>query len=273
MLIKIKKGMDLPITGEPEQTITPARPVKTVALLGNDYIGMRPTMLVQEGEQVKLGQVLFSDKKNPGVHYTAPGGGVIKAIHRGARRVLQSVVIELDDNEEEITFRTYAQPDRAQVVQNLIDSGLWTALRTRPYSKTANPETTPHSLFVTAMDSNPLAADPAVIINEYREDFANGLTVLAQLTDGAVFVCKRFEADLPVPDSARFKVANFSGPHPAGLAGTHIQFLDPVAAGKTVWHIRYQDVIAVGKLFSTGKLWVERIIALAGPPVLQPRLI
>jgi Na+-transporting NADH:ubiquinone oxidoreductase subunit A len=183
------------------------------------------------------------------------------------------VVIELDDNEEEITFRTYAQPDRAQVVQNLIDSGLWTALRTRPYSKTANPETTPHSLFVTAMDSNPLAADPAVIINEYREDFANGLTVLAQLTDGAVFVCKRFEADLPVPDSARFKVANFSGPHPAGLAGTHIHFLDPVAAGKTVWHIGYQDVIAVGKLFSTGKLWVERIIALAGPPVLQPRLI
>ena len=274
MLIKIKKGLDLPLTGTPEQTITPARPVSSVAVIGHDYVGMRPTMQVQEGDRVKRGQVLFSDKKNPGVHYTAPGGGVVKAIHRGARRVLQSVVIELNEDEE--TFASYPaldRLDRDRVKENLLASGLWAALRTRPYGKVPAPESAPHSIFVTVMDSNPLAPRPEVIIDEYRQDFSNGLDVLARLTDGPVFVCKAPQTDVPTPSLDRFRVAEFAGPHPAGLPGTHIHFLDPVNVEKTVWYIGYQDVIAVGKLFTTGKLWVERVIALAGPPVLKPRLL
>ena len=276
MHFSIKKGLDLPIAGQPEQTIFDAHKPHSVAIIGNDYIGMKPTMLVEEGQQVKLGQILFSDKRNPGVHFTSPGAGTVKKINRGAKRVLQSVIIELA-GDDEITFDKYDQDsltnlDRDVVKKNLLDSGLWVSLRTRPYSKSPEPTSTPHSIFVTAMDTNPLAADPKLIINEYAQDFNNGLTVLSRLTDGKVFVCGA-DTNLPVNSQTNVEVHSFSGPHPAGLASTHIHYLDPVSANKTVWQINYQDVIAIGKLFTSGQLWVERIISLAGTLVNKPRLL
>lgn len=277
MLIKIKKGLDIPITGAPEQVIHEARPVTSVALVGRDYIDLKPTMLVSEGDRVTLGQPLFSDKKTPSVTHTAPGSGAVTAIHRGAKRALQSVVIRLDGDGEE-TFNRYSPKELAglnagQVRENLLASGLWTALRTRPYSKIPDPETTPHAIFVTAIDTRPLAPRPEVVIREYREDFSHGLQVIAHLTSGPLFICKAPDGDVPTLDSDRARLVSFTGPHPAGLPGTHIHFLAPVSARKTVWYLNYQEVIAIGKLFTTGRLWTERIIALAGPPVLKPRLL
>lgn len=274
-MITIKRGLDLPITGTPAQRIEAARPVRSVAIVGFDYHGMKPTMNVQVGDRVKLGQVLFSDKKNPGVVFTAPGAGVVSAIHRGQQRVLQSVVIDLDGDEQE-TFASYsaAQLDTldAQAVRdNLQQSGLWTALRTRPYSKVPAVDAVPSSIFVTAIDTHPLAADPALVIAEQAEAFEQGLKVLSRLA--RVFLCKAPGAALPGENLSQVKAESFAGPHPAGLAGTHIHFLDPVSANKTVWSIGYQDVIAVGKLFTTGQLSVERVVALGGPVVEQPRLL
>lgn len=274
-MIKIKRGLDLPMTGTPAQRIEAAKPVRSVAVIGFDYNGMKPTMQVQEGDRVKLGQVLFSDKKTLGVHFTAPGAGVVKAVNRGDRRVLQSVVIELE-GDEQITFASYAADKLAdltneQVRENLQESGLWAALRTRPYSKVPAVDSTPRSIFVTAMDTNPLAADPAVIIAEYADDFSHGLTVLTSLAK--VFLCKADGVTLPGENLDKVQTEAFSGPHPAGLPGTHIHYLDPVDATRTVWQIGYQDVIAIGKLFTTGQLWVERVISLAGPVVKQPRLV
>jgi Na+-transporting NADH:ubiquinone oxidoreductase subunit A len=270
--------LELPLSGSPEQKIYDGNPVQTVAVLGNEYVGMRPTMLVEEGQRVKLGEALFSDKKNPGVLFTAPGAGTVKAINRGAKRALQSVVIELDGDEEEESFAAYSSEainslNIEDIKKNLVDSGLWVAFRTRPYSRSPAIDSTAHSIFVTAMDTNPLATDPSVVINEYADDYKNGLTVLSQLTEGKVFICQAPDAALPVCEASNVEVHTFSGPHPAGLAGTHIHYLDPVSAQKTVWTINYQDVIAIGKLFTTGKLWVERIVSFAGPLVLQPRLI
>lgn len=277
MHFSIKKGLDLPISGKPEQTIFDGNNVNSVAVLGNEYVGMRPTMLVEEGQQVKLGQALFEDKKNPGVMFTSPGAGIVKAINRGAKRVLQSVVIELD-GDEEVTFQQFSPEqldslERDTIKQNLIDSGLWLSFRTRPYSRSPAVDSTPHSIFVTAIDTNPLAADPSVIINEYAEDFKHGLTVLSQLTNGKLFICQAPDTALPSSHKDNIEIHTFSGPHPAGLAGTHIHYLDPVGANKTVWTINYQDVIAIGKLFTSGHLWAERVIALAGPLVNKPRLV
>lgn len=274
-MIKIKRGLDLPMTGTPTQRIEAAKPVHSVAVIGFDYNGMKPTMQVQEGDRVKLGQVLFSDKKTPGVNFTAPGAGVVKAINRGDRRVLQSVVIELE-GDEHIAFASYSADQLAglaqeQVRENLQESGLWTAFRTRPYSKTPAVDTTPRSIFVTAMDTHPLAADPAVVIAEYAEDFSRGLTVLSRLAK--VFLCKAEGVTLPGESLDNVHTEAFAGPHPAGLPGTHIHYLDPVSATRVVWHISYQDVIAIGKLFTTGQLWVERVIALAGPVAKNPRLL
>ncbi|WP_374089997.1 Na(+)-translocating NADH-quinone reductase subunit A [Methylomicrobium lacus] len=277
MQFTIKKGLDLPITGGPKQVIEKGNEVKSVAILGTDYVGMKPTMLVSEGDSVKLGQILFSDKKNPGVNFTAPGAGKIKAINRGAKRALQSVVIELA-GDDQVAFTQYKEADlagltEAQVKDNLLQSGLWTTLRTRPYGKIPAVDTKPRSIFVTAIDTSPLAADPAVIIKARANDFANGLAVIARLTDGKVYVCKKAGADVAVGNTASVQVAEFSGPHPAGLPSTHIHLIDPVNANKTVWHLDYQAVIAIGALFTTGKLNVEKVVALAGPTVKNPRLI
>jgi Na+-transporting NADH:ubiquinone oxidoreductase subunit A len=274
-MINIKRGLDLPIVGAPTQRIEAGRPVRSVAVIGFDYPTMKPTMAVQVGDRVKLGQILFSDKKSEGVHYTAPGAGVVSAVHRGEKRVLQSVVIDLE-GDDEITFASYSSDQleglsSEQVRENLQQSGLWTALRTRPFSKVPAVDAVPNSIFVTAIDTHPLAADPAVIIAEQAEAFEAGLKVLGNLAK--VFLCKAPDASLPGESLAKVQVEAFSGPHPAGLAGTHIHFLDPVSASKSVWTIGYQDVIAVGKLFTSGRLWVERVVALGGPVVENPRLV
>ncbi|MDH0957557.1 Na(+)-translocating NADH-quinone reductase subunit A [Pseudomonas chengduensis] len=274
-MIKLKHGLDLPITGAPAQRIEAARPVRSVAVIGFDYHGMKPTMEVQVGDRVKLGQLLFTDKKTPGVRYTAPAAGVISAIHRGEKRVLQSVVIDIEGDEQE-TFSQYAadQLDSLsdeQVRENLQQSGLWTALRTRPFSKVPALDAVPSSIFVTAVDTHPLAADPAVIIGEHAADFENGLKVLGNLAK--IFLCKAEGVSLPGEHVAKVQSEAFAGPHPAGLPGTHIHFLDPVSTSKSVWQIGYQDVIAVGKLFTSGQLFVERVVALGGPVAEQPRLL
>ena len=275
-MIKIKRGLDLPITGAPEQTIYDSAAVRTVAVLGRDYVGMKPTMAVQVGDAVKKGQLLFTDKKTGGVRYTAPASGTIEAINRGDKRALQSVVINVEGNEAE-QFSRYSDAElaglnRQQVVDNLVACGLWTAFRTRPLSKVPELNAQPEAIFVAAMDTNPLAADPAVIIAEQGADFAQGLAIISKLTAGNVYVAKAPNADIPVADSGAV-VEEFSGPHPAGNVGTHIHFLRPASETKSVWHIGYQDVIAVAKLFATGELHSERVISLAGPRVTQPRLI
>ena len=277
MVIKLKSGLDIPIVGEPEQRILGEPSIKSVALLGWDYIGLKPSMQIAEGDRVKLGQTLFTNKSLPGVNYTSPGTGVVTGVNRGGKRILQSVVIRLEGEDQE-TFRGCSVEElphltHDQVCENLLNSGLWTALRTRPYSKVPAPDSVPHSIFVTAMDTNPLAANPEVIINQYREDFEHGLTVISKLTEGKVFVCRAHGADIPTDGSAQVTNAGFVGPHPAGLVGTHIHFLDPVSPSKTVWYLNYQELIAIGKLFTTGRLWTERIIALGGPLMQRPRLI
>lgn len=271
---KIKRGLNLPISGAPKQIIEDGPAIRTAAVLGNDYVGVKPTMQVKVGDRVRKGQTLFTDKKNEGVRFTAPVAGVVAAIHRGHKRVMQSVVIDVEEGGEE-SFAAYSPTELSQlghsrVEQNLLASGLWAAFRTRPFSKIPTPGTDPHSIFVTAIDTNPLAADPAVVIKDEVVAFQHGLDVLSNLSK-TVYLCKAAGARIGGNGIAREE--EFDGPHPAGLPGTHIHFLDPVHLKKVVWHINYQDVIAIGKLFTTGKLCNQRVIALAGPQVTRPRLI
>ncbi|HHT0055845.1 TPA: Na(+)-translocating NADH-quinone reductase subunit A [Klebsiella michiganensis] len=276
-MIKITKGLNLPIAGMPSQQISSKTAVKRVALLGEEYIGMRPSMAVREGDRVQKGQLLFEDKRNPGVRFTAPASGTISAIHRGERRELQSVVIDVD-GDDAVHFPRYELADlaaltREAVQQQLVESGMWTAFRTRPFSKIPAPGSVPAAIFVTAIDTNPLAADPQPIILAQREAFDAGLTLLTRLTDGKVHVCQASAGKLGGHPVGQVTFNQFAGPHPAGLVGTHIHFLEPVSLKKQVWHLNYQDVIAVGKLFLEGELSSERIVALGGPQVKEPRLL
>jgi len=272
-MIEIKTGLDLPIKGSPKQEIGEGNAVTRVAVIGSDYPGMKPTMLVKEGDQVKLGQPLFADKKNEGVQFTAPGSGKVIEINRGERRVFQSVVIELDGKDTAVTFKSHADLSaltRDAVVEELVESGLWSAIRRRPYEKIPAINAVPHSIFVNAMDTNPLAGDQALAIARQPGAFVDGISVISKLTEGTVFVCRDPKASF---DAGSAQVETFSGKHPAGLVGTHIHHLDPVGEGKEVWHLSAQDVIAIGRLFKEGVLSTERVVSLAGPSVKAPRLV
>lgn len=273
--ITIQKGLDIPVKGEPRQEIRSAQEVRRVALVGDDYIGLKPTMLVQVGDKVALGQPVFSDKKNAGVHFTAPGSGRVEAIHRGAKRKFLSLVIALEGDEEQDFSRAIAVPPESQpkeaLRELLLESGLWTAMRTRPYGKVPAADGVPSSLFVTALDTGPLAADPQVIINEQRELFELGLSVFSRMLEVPVHLCIRPGDNLVGVEG--IQSWGFDGPHPAGLPSTHIHFVDPVGGPKQVWHICYQDVIRVGYLFTHGRLSTEKTVALGGEGFADPALV
>jgi Na+-transporting NADH:ubiquinone oxidoreductase subunit A len=276
--VRIKRGLDVPITGEPQQQVAEGPPISRVGLLGDDYPGMKPTMAITEGDRVAKGQVLFTHKAYPSVAFTAPASGRVSGVVRGAKRRFEALIIEVE-GDERTEFRSFADSNLAalsagQVREHLLTSGMWPALRTRPFNKIPNPDSSPYAIFVTAMDTNPLAADPRPLINQNERDFVAGLEVLTTLTEGTTYLCRGLGGQLPGEGEVRrVETVEFSGPHPAGLPGTHIHFLAPVSMTRTVWHIGYQDVIAIGRLFAVGELHTERVIAVAGPAAARPRLV
>jgi Na+-transporting NADH:ubiquinone oxidoreductase subunit A len=307
----VRKGLDLPLAGAPLQALPPAagaapsgtapNGVRQVALLASDVPGLRPTFAVQPGERVQRGQRLFEDRKNPGVHFTAPAAGVVRALHRGERRAFVSLVIEVADDDAQaaaqVTFAGWsdrARPaDAAALRALLLESGLWPALRTRPFSRVPAADASPAALFVTAIDTAPHAPDPQVVLAGRDEAFALGLAALARLAAPArTLLCVApgsplagaaeranagrvagVAAGAPAGQAAAIEVHEFDGPHPAGTPGLHIHRLHPVGSASSVWHIGYQDVAAIGHLLMTGHLDVERVVSLAGPAVKQPRLV
>ena len=233
MFFKIKKGLEIPIKGKPDERIDVAGPVKQVAILGSDYVGLKPTMLVKQGDSVKEGSPLFEDKKNPGVIITSPAAGIVSSINRGAKRALVSVVIDIEgDAAESFATEDLATISGEQVRDLLVKSGAWSAFRTRPYGKIPMIDSMPNSIFVNAMDTNPLAVEPSTIITERGADFAMGISVLAKF-GVPVYVCHADGVSLPEVNGNGVQVARFSGKHPAGLSSTHVHSIDPVDGNKT----------------------------------------
>lgn len=284
--VHVRKGLDVPLAGEPRQQIEAAPSPTHVAVLAADFHGMKPRLLVRQGDPVARGQKLFEDRKTPGVYHCAPAAGVVSAVNRGEYRALQSVVIALSDAEQagdeagiaHTAFQSYTgkpagQLSRDEVKALLLESGLWTGIRTRPFSRSPSPGSKPAVILVPAIDTRPLAADPEKVLEGRKEDFHAGLQALAALTDGACHLVRKKGSSIDAGPASRFQVAEASGPHPAGLPGTHLHFLDPVHKHKTAWVVGYQDVAAIGALVRTGKLDPVRVISLGGPPVKSPRLL
>jgi Na+-transporting NADH:ubiquinone oxidoreductase subunit A len=282
----IRKGLDLPIEGQPAQQIDAGRAVTRVAVLADDYIGMKPRMEVAPGDEVRRGSLLFEDFKRPGVMHTSPAAGKVVAVHRGDKRALRSVVIELNERERAgepsaddfAPFRSFvggrpASLSREQVKALVVESGAWTALRQRPFGRVPALDATPSSLFVTAIDTHPLAPAVDVALDGQAEAFEVGLEALVQLVDGPVHLCRAPGSAVSAGEVEGVTLQEFQGPHPAGLPGTHIHFVDPVSREKAAWHINYADVVLIGQLFLTGRLHVDRVVSVAGPGVRKPRLV
>jgi len=277
----IRKGLDLPLAGAPEQRIEAAAPARQVALLGADTLGLRPALAVQPGDRVVRGQLLYGDRKSAGVRYTSPATGVVRAVNRGDRRAFVSMVIDVADDDgpaTQVAFDALPRPgsvpaDPAAVRAVLLEAGLWGALRTRPFSRVPEADAMPQAIFVTAIDTHPHAPDPQVVLSGREADFAAGMTAIEQLAPGPVYLCRGVGSGIAAGPGSRAEVHEFAGPHPAGTPGLHIHLLHPADAERVVWHIGYQDVAAIGHLFLTGRLDVERVVSLAGPAVKRPRLL
>lgn len=274
-----RKGLDLPLAGEPVLQVSEAAPSARVGLLAADLPGLKPGIAVQVGDAVLRGQKLYEDKRIPGVAFTSPAAGTVAAIHRGERRALISLVIDVDPGDSpsrQVKFAAYsgraaADLDVGEVRALMLESGLWTALRKRPFGHVPAADATAEAVFVTATDSRPHAPPPSLAIGPRADDFRDGLICLTKLGAGPVYLCTGADDAIDTPDGVR--VEQFAGPHPSGSVGWHIHCLRPVSMERQVWHIGYQDVIALGHLVRTGELDVMRLISLAGPSVRQPRLL
>ncbi len=271
----LRKGLTLPISGAPRNDISVATAVRTVGLLGDDYIGLKPRITVAEGDMVGVGTPVMFDKDLPEAMIVSPVAGRVKAINRGARRKLISVEIQIEDGAAEpVDFSAVGDvTTREGMVERLCAAGLWTSFRTRPYSKVPQLDDQPGAIYVTAMDTEPLAADPVLAIQDEAEAFAKGVEAVAMLTEGTTYLCQGGDAPLPGADLAGVEAVQFTGPHPAGLAGTHMHFLTPPTASTSVWTIGYQDVLVIGRLLLTGRYDGSCLISLAGPACADPRLV
>ena len=274
MRCEIKTGLDLSIAGAPAGDTVHEKAVASAAILGREFPGVKFELLAEQGSSVKAGEALLRDRHRPAVVFTSPISGTLGSINRGARRALVSLTVIGDGTDSAVVFDVPDTPSRVQIRRLMLESGLWTSLRTRPFGHIPDPAGEPKALFVTAIDTEPLAPDPALVIAAYPSEFCRGMDTLSQLTESPLYLCQAGNAHMPVGESRRLHVAEFEGPHPAGLPGTHIHQLCPIGFdGTEVWHMGYQDVIALGCLMATGRSWLQRVISLAGPAVDDPRLI
>lgn len=280
----IRQGLDLGVQGRPAERAPEfdapleAKSTTRVARLGLDDIAVKPEIAVQPGVQVQAGDILWRDRRRPEIRFTAPASGTVVAVNRGAKRKLISVVIEPDGS----AAKHFTAPDgqSPEAVRDwLLDTGLWTALRARPYGIIPASGDTPLAVFVTATEPDPLGPDPAAVIDQHADAFLEGLKTLTRIGAGPVVLCVHPGLGLgPLPDGVRR--AEFSGTHAAALPGTHIHRICPVGwhgqdAGLDgqAWHIGYQDVISIGTACLSGTPWNERVVALAGPHMTAPRVL
>ncbi len=272
--ITIKKGLDINLVGEAEKTITEVE-AGIYAIKPIDFVGVFPKMLVHEGDQVKAGTQLFYDKYREDIKFSSPVSGTVKEIRRGAKRVLLEITIEADSQQEYEDFGK-ADPNtlsRDEVVNKLLESGVWPAILQRPYTVIANPKDDPKAIFISGFDTSPLAPDYDLIVHGHGEAFQAGIDALKKLTSGTIHL--NLPAGVTVSkvftNSKNVQVNYFKGPHPAGNVGTQINKLDPLNKGEVVWQLRPHMVMTIGRLFLEGRFNAERVIALAGSEVLKPR--
>lgn len=268
-MILTKKGLDLPISGAPSTDIDTSITINTIALMGPDYIGLKPTMLVKEGDRVSSGQKLFEDKKNSGTFITSPSSGLVQSINRGEKRRFLSLIIEVDDSIEPTQF---IAADYDSPVSFLVDSGALSYFRTRPYNRIPAKNELPKAIFINACDTNPLAIDPFHLINNDQELFNSGLAYISSINKDAKTFCAFQNNDFD-QSVAGINYNQFNGPHPAGLTGTHIHFLYPVGQNRTVWTISWQEVISLGYLLKNHTLRANKLVALGGPNVHEPKVL
>jgi len=273
-LIKIKKGLNIPLKGEAEKVIIKSQLSHAYAIKPIDFFDITPFSIVDINTKVKAGSCLFVDKKNPSIKFTSPVSGTVIEINRGEKRRILEIIIEPD---EEIEYENFVNenPDnltREEIINNLLNSGLWPTLRQRPFDIIANPNDIPKAIFISAYDTSPLAPDYDFILSNYLNEFQTGINALKKLTNGKIHLS--INGEVPVLSFYKklnnIEIHRIKGKHPSGNIGIQIHHIDPINKGDIVWHINPQHVVQIGNLFIKGIYDATKIIALTGSEVLKP---
>ena len=271
--IKITKGHDLKISGIPDKNIVYPAQYSTVAIMPNDFRGVKPKLLVKEGDKVDIGSPLFFNKINPEVKWASPGCGKVKDIVYGPRRVIEKIEIELDKDQNSIDYKTYTREEISnlsgeQVLKNILNANLFTFFRQRPFNVIPNHKIPPRDIFISGINTSPLSVDIEVVMASQLEDFQYGIDAISKLTKGNVFLTTKRNSILSSVENV--KLNTISGPHPAGNVGIQIHHIAHLKPGEIVWTINPQDVVSLGRLFKNGRYHPERIISVGGPSVKTP---
>lgn len=274
----IKKGRDIRLKGAAEKKIVSINLPQHVAMQPQDFRGLHPRLSVKVGDTVKVGSTLFADKAIPEIQVASPASGKIVAVNRGAKRALLSIVVETDGHQDCEVFPKFSEDQiksisKADVTEALLNGKLWPVIRQRPFSKIADPHTKPKSIFVHAMNTEPMALDIDFILDGREKEFQIGLDLLGRLTDGSVHLCTaKGSRSKALTQANRVQTHTFEGPHPAGNVSTHIHYVDAINKGDVVWYVEAQDVLRIASLFLNGTYPTERIIAVTGEGAANSRI-
>ncbi|MAN58436.1 MAG: NADH:ubiquinone reductase (Na(+)-transporting) subunit A [Flavobacteriaceae bacterium] len=271
--IKIKKGLDIRLKGEADKTLSNAPRSRTFAIRPSEFHLVTPKMAVKEGAKIQAGDTVFYSKANNDIKFVSPVSGTLTAIERGAKRVINRIIIEADAQD---SFKDFGTTDVASatadsIKNRLLEAGCWPFIIQRPYDVIANPEIAPKAIFVSAYASAPLAADYDFTLKGKEKELQAALSALGKLTTGKVHVSVGKSGTTSFDTLTGITLHKVSGPHPAGNVGTQIARIDPINKGETVWTVGAHDLVIIGELLLTGKFNAERIIALAGSSVKAPK--
>jgi Na+-transporting NADH:ubiquinone oxidoreductase subunit A len=275
--VKIRKGLNIALQGEADKVCANATQAKQFAIKPTDFHGVMPKLIGKEGHKLKTGSVLFYDKKNEKVKYISPVSGVITEIKRGAKRKILEVLITPDGKD---TFETHDVADpselsRDEIIEKMLEAGLWPFVKMRPVDIVANPDDTPKMIVVSAFDSHPLAPDYNYVLKDDQASFQTGINALAKLTEGTLHLNIRGEKkqNSVFEDCSNVQINYFGGYHPCGNVGVQIHHIEPINKGEVVWTVNPADVATIGKFFMSGRFDTERTIALTGSMVKEPKYL
>lgn len=265
--IRIKKGLDIRLVGEAEKTISDATKSRTITIRPSDFHLITPKMVLKEGAVLKAGDEIFYSKTQDDIKFVSPVAGKITEIKRGARRVITDIVIEADHTGDARDFGVLnPSADANAIKERLLESGVWPFIKQRPYDVVANPTVTPKAIFISGINTAPLAPDLEFVL-EGKESFLQAaVTSLSKLTDGGVHISIGSGNSIfsGLKDVTTHTV---KGPHPAGNVGTLINKTNPINKGETVWTVAAQDLVIIGELLLTGKFNAQRIISVSGSSI------
>lgn len=267
-VIKIKRGVDIKLVGEPEKEFAPALPIETAALKPDDFHGVRMKLTARDGDEVKAGTPLFYSRDNEQIKFCSPVSGEVAQVVRGAKRKILEVRVLADKETryEDFGAADPASLDREEIVSKLTASGCWPFIRQRPYNIIADTEKQPKAIFISGFDSAPLAPDMGLLLDGQEEEFQTGINALSQLTSGKIHLGLNANETPPkiFTEAKGVNITRYDGPHPAGVVGVQIAKIDPINKGETVWTLTPEHVVIIGRLFLTGKFDARINIALTG---------